>query len=101
MEVEEPDLDPHEIIVRCFGEQSRGHLTCFGAGIKPKDVRGPLSSRSYLNEQLQESLRQNKDLHRQVEEMKRKFEEERERNIRKQQEFEDKFNTFVTSFGKR
>lgn len=90
VEEEDPDCEPYEVIERCFGEQNRGNLTCFGAGIRPKHVRGPLSSRSSLNEQLQASQRDNNNLRHLMEEMAKKFEAEREQDRAKRQEMERK-----------
>ncbi|CAL1378336.1 unnamed protein product [Linum trigynum] len=35
-----PDLEPIELVEKCFGEQNHGHIIGYGGGLRPKDLKG-------------------------------------------------------------
>ncbi|XP_056688130.1 uncharacterized protein [Spinacia oleracea] len=49
VEKENPSLSQFEVVEKCFGPQDRGGVVCFGFGIRPKDVRGPLPTGAMRN----------------------------------------------------
>ncbi|KAJ8432070.1 hypothetical protein Cgig2_030506 [Carnegiea gigantea] len=49
---ESPHYSAFDLVEDCFRPQERNHVACFGYGMKPKDVRGPLPSRAELQAQL-------------------------------------------------
>ena len=56
---ENPHFSAFELIEECFGPQDRDHVACFGRGMKPKDVRGPLPSRAQLQAMLHDKEKEN------------------------------------------
>ncbi|KAJ8428169.1 hypothetical protein Cgig2_028289 [Carnegiea gigantea] len=58
-----PHFSAFELVEEYFGPQDRDHVACFGYGMKPKDVRGPLLSRAALQAILQEKEKENIALH--------------------------------------
>ncbi|KAJ8431054.1 hypothetical protein Cgig2_027109 [Carnegiea gigantea] len=58
-----------ELVKECFGPQDRDHVACFGYGMKPKDVRGPLPSIAALQAMLREKEKENIALHKRMDDM--------------------------------
>ncbi|XP_048502572.1 uncharacterized protein LOC125498432 [Beta vulgaris subsp. vulgaris] len=73
VEKENPSLSHFEVVEKCFGEQDRGSVVCFGFGVTPKDVRGPLPSRAELMARIQEKERENVDLNKKIDEIKEDY----------------------------
>lgn len=95
VEKNNPSLSQFEIVEKCFGQQDRGSIVCFGSGIRPKDVRGPLPSRIELTSRLQEKQKENDDLRKRVEEMEKIRQEESKSNRRKIDSLEEKLNMIL------
>lgn len=66
--------------------------------MRPKDVRGPLPSRSELTTSLHEKQRENDDLRKRLDEMEKTRQEERERDKKKMNDLEEKLNHFFTTY---
>ncbi|KAL2893741.1 Multiple drug resistance-associated protein-like transporter 1 [Bienertia sinuspersici] len=64
VEKDYPSLSTFEVVEKSFGDQDRGSVVCFGSGVRPKDVRGPLPSRFELTTRLheKEKEKENDDL---------------------------------------
>ena len=85
------------VVEKCFGEQDCGSVVCFGFGVRPKDVRGPLPSRAELTTRLQEKERENVELRKRMDEMEKAHRHESETNAKKISNLEDKMNTILSS----
>ena len=66
---ENPHFSAFELIEECFGPQDRDHVACFGRGMKPKDVRGPLPSRAQLQAMLRDKEKENIALHKRMDDL--------------------------------
>lgn len=62
VETNNPSLSQFDVVENCFGTHDRGTMVCFGFGVKPKDVRGPLPSRNDLTAGLHVKQKENDDL---------------------------------------
>ncbi|KAL2922549.1 ATP-dependent RNA helicase dbp4 [Bienertia sinuspersici] len=57
-----PSISTFKVVKKCFGDQDRGSIVCFGSAVRPKYVRGPLPSRFELTTRLYEKEKENDDL---------------------------------------
>ncbi|KAL2937384.1 Histidinol-phosphate aminotransferase 1 [Bienertia sinuspersici] len=62
VEKDYPSLSSFEVVGKRFGDQDHGSVVCFGSGVRPKDVRGPLTSRFKLTTRLHEKQIENDNL---------------------------------------
>ncbi|XP_057248854.1 uncharacterized protein LOC125494642 [Beta vulgaris subsp. vulgaris] len=98
VETESPSLSHFEVVEKCFGEQDRGGMVCFGLGLKPKHVRGPLPTRADLTTHLHEKQRENDELRKRIDEMEKARQEESETNNKKISSLEDKLNIILAAY---
>jgi len=56
---ENPHFYAFELIEVCFGRQDCDHVACFGYGMRPKDVRDPLTSRAQPQAMLRDKEKEN------------------------------------------
>lgn len=69
-------------------------MVCFGFGIRPKDVRGPLPTRADLTSRAHEKQKENDDLRKRMDEM----EKVRQADLEKMSALEEKFNLFLAAY---
>ncbi|XP_056688184.1 uncharacterized protein [Spinacia oleracea] len=94
VEKENPSLSQFEVVEKCFGPQDRGGVVCFGFGIRPKDVRGPLPTRADLTSRAHEKQKENDDLRKRMDEM----EKVHQADLEKMSALEEKFNLFLAAY---
>ncbi|XP_021836768.2 uncharacterized protein [Spinacia oleracea] len=94
VEKENPSLSQFEVVEKFFGPQDRGGVVCFGFGIRPKDVRGPLPTRADLTSRAHEKQKENDDLRKRMDEM----EKVRQADLEKMSALEEKFNLFLAAY---
>jgi hypothetical protein len=58
----EPLLSEMEVTAKCFGPQKRSYMFGYGGGMRPKDVRGNLSSKADLERKLREQRKENDEI---------------------------------------
>lgn len=58
----EPSLPSIEIVEQCFGPQTRSHVFGFGGGVKAKDLKGRLHSKTELLSELRSMREENQSL---------------------------------------
>ena len=56
----EPSLSNVEVVEKCFGIQRHNHVTCFGGGMKPKDLKAPLAKKTELEAKLHQTKEENR-----------------------------------------
>ncbi|CAN1160387.1 hypothetical protein LINPERHAP1_LOCUS4876 [Linum perenne] len=56
---ENPTWTELEVAEATFGPQKKGHVTGFGGGVRPKDLKGPSMSKDELATRLRQSETQN------------------------------------------
>ncbi|CAL1382980.1 unnamed protein product [Linum trigynum] len=52
-----PEFTSLEVIEASIGEQNRGHVICFGGGLKPRDLKVPTSTSNAREAILEDELR--------------------------------------------
>ncbi|CAL1406755.1 unnamed protein product [Linum trigynum] len=52
-----PDFTALEVVETLLGEQKRGHVICFGGGLRPKDLKSTTSTRYVGDANLEAQLR--------------------------------------------
>ncbi|KAL2901954.1 Ubiquinone biosynthesis protein COQ4 mitochondrial [Bienertia sinuspersici] len=98
VEKDYPSLSTFEVVEKCFGDQDRGSVVCFGSGVRPKDVRGPLPSRFELTTRLHEKEKENDDLKKRIDEMEKAHQVEREANARKINSLDEKLEFLMNAY---
>ncbi|KAL2937403.1 Ubiquinone biosynthesis protein COQ4 mitochondrial [Bienertia sinuspersici] len=98
VEKDYPSLSNFEVVEKCFGDQDRGSVVCFGSGVRPKDVRGPLPSRFELTTRLHEKEKENDDLKKRIDEMEKAHQVEREANARKINSLDEKLEFLMNAY---
>ncbi|KAL2904602.1 Ribosome-binding factor A, partial [Bienertia sinuspersici] len=78
--------------------QGKSGVVCFGSGVRPKDVRGPLPSRFELTTRLHEKEKENDDLKKRIDEMEKAHQVEREANARKINSLDEKFDFLMNAY---
>ncbi|CAL1411202.1 unnamed protein product [Linum trigynum] len=69
-----PDFTALEVVEAILGEQKRGHVICFGGGLRPKDLKSSTSTKDATDANLEAQLRRSDEekeaLHQSVIELK-------------------------------
>ncbi|CAI0376073.1 unnamed protein product [Linum tenue] len=52
-----PDFTALEVVEAILGEQKRGHVICFGGGLRPKDLKSSTSTKDATDANLEAQLR--------------------------------------------
>ncbi|CAL1359368.1 unnamed protein product [Linum trigynum] len=73
-----PNSSHYDLVVKCFGEQNHGHMTCFGGAVKPKDLKVGSSKDGELDSRLRRSEEEKVAMRKRIEELEA-AERERER----------------------
>ncbi|CAL1395067.1 unnamed protein product [Linum trigynum] len=74
-----PTSSQYDLVVKCFGGQNHGHMTCFGGAVKPKDLKVGSSKDKGLDARLRESEEEKVAMRKRIEELEAA---ERDREVR-------------------
>ncbi|CAI0544991.1 unnamed protein product [Linum tenue] len=64
-----PTSSQYDLVVKCFGEQNHGHMTCFGGAVKPKDLKVGSSKDKGLDARLRQSEEEKVAMRKRIEEL--------------------------------